>query len=145
MYIRVTKEFSFEMAHALLNHDGPCRNIHGHSYHLSVTLIGKPLQDDSSPKEGMVVDFSDLKKIVLEKVVNPFDHALMLRKSVGASFRTELNGHKLLLVEFTPTCENLLIYIAGILKDALPAETKLHHLMLRETNTSFAEWYAQDN
>ncbi|MGZ4116332.1 MAG: 6-pyruvoyl trahydropterin synthase family protein, partial [Bacteroidia bacterium] len=63
MNIRVTKEFKFEMAHALLGHDGPCKNIHGHSYQLSVTLKGKPINDPSNPKTGMVVDFIDLKKL----------------------------------------------------------------------------------
>ena len=62
--IRVTKEFSFEMAHALWNYDGPCRNVHGHSYRLFVTLYGKPLEEQDNPKNGMVIDFSDLKRIV---------------------------------------------------------------------------------
>ena len=78
MTIRVTKEFRFEMAHALAGHDGPCRNIHGHSYLLSVTLTGTPVNDPASPKNGMVMDFSDLKKIVDSAIVRPFDHALVL-------------------------------------------------------------------
>ena len=62
--IRVTKSFTFEMAHALWNYDGPCRNIHGHSYELLVTISGHPITDENSPKLGMVMDFGDLKKIV---------------------------------------------------------------------------------
>lgn len=74
--IRVTKEFTFEMAHALWNYDGPCKNVHGHSYRLFVTLSGSPVDDASDPKNGMVIDFSDLKRIVSEEIVRIFDHAV---------------------------------------------------------------------
>ena len=103
-FIRVTKEFKFEMAHALLGHDGPCKNIHGHSYHLSVTIKGKPIRDSASPKNGMVVDFSDIKKIVNEEIIQPFDHSLMLNKKTSQSAYSGLQDHKLMLVEFQPTC-----------------------------------------
>lgn len=145
MYIRVTKEFRFEMAHALLNHDGPCKNIHGHSYQLSVTLKGKPVEGNTNPKAGMVVDFSDLKKLVNEEIIQPFDHALLLNKTTPEKQYKELQEQKLILVDFQPTCENMLIYIANKLKKVLPQEVMLHHLLLRETSTSFAEWYAEDN
>ena len=143
--IRVTKEFSFEMAHALLGHDGPCKNIHGHSYRLSVTLKGKLINDPSSPKTGMVVDFSDIKKLVNDEIIQPFDHALILNKSTVESIYKGLHEQKLILVDFQPTCENLLIYISKKLKNSLPPDLILHHLLLNETSTSYAEWYADDN
>ena len=62
--IRLTKEFRFEMAHALWDYDGLCRNIHGHSYILAVTVIGVPNEDRNSPTYGMVMHFGDLKRIV---------------------------------------------------------------------------------
>ena len=71
--IRITKEFTIEMAHALHNYDGKCANIHGHSYQLAITLIGEPISDDKNPKLGMVMDFSVLKKIVNEEVISEFD------------------------------------------------------------------------
>ena len=77
--IRLTKEFSFEAAHALDGYDGPCREIHGHSYRLFVTVKGCPADDDTNPKCGMVMDFGVLKSIVNEEVVSRFDHALVLR------------------------------------------------------------------
>ncbi|HET6225559.1 MAG TPA: 6-carboxytetrahydropterin synthase [Bacteroidia bacterium] len=64
MYIRVTKEFSFEMAHALLGYSGPCKNIHGHSYQLAVTMKGLVNTNQDSPILGMVIDFSKIKEIV---------------------------------------------------------------------------------
>ncbi len=76
--IRLTKIFNFEMAHALFGYDGPCKNIHGHSYQLEVTIGGMPEPDSSNPKYGMVMDFSDLKAIVKEQIVDRLDHALLL-------------------------------------------------------------------
>ena len=77
--IRLTKEFSFEEAHALDGYDGPCREIHGHR--LFVTVKGTPAEDASNPKCGMVLDFGVLKRIVSEEIVSRFDHALVLRAS----------------------------------------------------------------
>ncbi len=78
--VRVTKEFSFEMAHVLLNYDGPCRNVHGHSYRLFVTLSGIPLDDQENPKNGMVLDFKDLKNIIRKEIINVFDHSVVVSK-----------------------------------------------------------------
>ena len=74
--IRITKKFSFEMAHALYNYDGLCRNIHGHTYKLEVTLLGEAQKNAGQPKDGMVMDFGALKKLVNKKIVHVFDHAL---------------------------------------------------------------------
>jgi 6-pyruvoyltetrahydropterin/6-carboxytetrahydropterin synthase len=145
MNIRVTKEFKFEMAHALLGHDGPCKNIHGHSYQLSVTLKGKPVADPSDPKTGMVVDFSDIKKLVYDKIVQPFDHSLVLNKRTEVNVYSGMKDQKLILVDFQPTCENMVIYFAEKLNAGLLSGLSLHHLLLRETSTSYAEWYAEDN
>ena len=145
--IRVTKEFHFEMAHALYGYDGPCKNIHGHSYSLSITVTGKVNNSKQSPKNGMVVDFSDLKNMVQQNIINEFDHALLLNgKSPHKKFKNKENiFEKIVLVNFQPTCENLLITIAKKISTFLPATVKLHHVCLRETRTSYAEWFAEDN
>lgn len=145
MQVRITKEFKFEMAHALFEHDGPCSNIHGHSYRLLVTLKGKPMKGKGNPKSGMVADFSDIKKLVNKEVIQEFDHALVLNKTTPAQLFNALKEQKLVLVAFQPTCENLLIHFAKKLKKAVPSGTQLHHLLLEETRTSYAEWYAEDN
>jgi len=145
--IRLTKEFKFEMAHALKGYDGPCRNIHGHSYELYVTVTGTPLNDPSSPRNGMLMDFGDLKKIVRTSIVEVFDHALVLNRESADEFlplRSEIFG-KTILVDYQPTSENLLIDFAGRIQPLLPSTVRLHNLRLRETVTSFAEWYAEDN
>ena len=145
--IRVTKEFNFEMAHALYGYDGPCKNIHGHSYRLSVTIIGKVNDQKKNPKNGMVLDFTELKKIVNAEIIDQFDHTLVLNaNSPHKKFAAKENiFEKIILVDYQPTCENLLIDFVKKIMPHLSSTTKLHHLRLSETSTSCAEWYAEDN
>ena len=146
--IRITKQFSFETGHALYGYDGKCRNVHGHSYKLSVTVIGEPIADSSHVKFGMVIDFSDLKKIVKEEIVDVFDHATVFNKNTPhVELAKELSdrGHSVLLVDYQPTSEMMVIDFAEKIKKRLPNTIKLHALKLQETATSFAECYASDN
>jgi 6-pyruvoyltetrahydropterin/6-carboxytetrahydropterin synthase len=145
--VRVTKKFTFDMAHALYGYDGPCKNIHGHTYHLSVTLMGTPIMDSGDVKLGMVIDFGDLKKIVKEKIINIYDHALVLNEQAPYS-KSEVIANefeKVILVPFQPTCENLLLHYANLICDLFPKNTNLFSMRLDETPTSFSEWYAADN
>lgn len=145
--IRITKEFKFETGHALYGYDGLCKNVHGHSYKLSVTLLGTPITDPDHVKYGMVMDFSDLKKIVNETIVTPFDHATVLNvdsphKELADTM--ESRGHKIMRVQYQPTSEMMVLDFAEKIEARLPEQLKLHHLILRETETSYAEWYASD-
>ncbi len=145
--IRVTKEFNFEIAHALWNYDGPCANIHGHSYKMFVTVIGEPIENGNDPKNGMVIDFGDLKTIVNEQVVHPMDHAIVLNKKATENMncfdKQMLNKQH--IVDYQPTCENMVIDFVARIQKHLPKHLKLFSLKLHETATSFAEWFADDN
>lgn len=146
--IRITKQFSFETGHALYGYDGKCKNVHGHSYKLSVTVIGKPITDHTNVKFGMVIDFGDLKKIVKEEIVNVFDHATVFNKNtphVELAKELKDRGHNVLLVDYQPTSEMMVIDFSKKIKKRLPNHISLHALKLQETDTSFAEWYASDN
>ncbi len=146
--IRITKQFSFETGHALYGYDGKCRNVHGHSYKLSVTVIGEPNLDPSHVKYGMVIDFSDLKRIVKEEVVDVFDHATVFNQNtphVELAEELKSRGHHVILVNYQPTSENMVIDFASKIASRLPGYLSLHSLKLQETETSFAEWYASDN
>ena len=145
--IRVTKRFHFEMAHTLYEYDGLCRNIHGHSYNLEVTLIGEPLSRPGAPKDGMVLDFGDLKKIVNSEIVDRFDHSLMVNSLIPASQMELLQKttDRIILVDFQPTTENIVAYIAQILQQHLPSGVLLFSIRLYETVTAYAEWFASDN
>ncbi|EDM45244.1 conserved possible 6-pyruvoyl tetrahydrobiopterin synthase [unidentified eubacterium SCB49] len=146
--IRITKQFSFETGHALYGYDGKCRNVHGHSYKLSVTVIGTPIADSNHVKFGMVIDFTDLKKIVTEEIVDVFDHATVFNKNTPhVELAKELSdrGHCVLLVDYQPTSEMMVIDFAEKIKQRLPENISLFSLRLQETTTSFAEWFASDN
>ncbi|MBP93736.1 6-pyruvoyltetrahydropterin/6-carboxytetrahydropterin synthase [Bizionia echini] len=146
--IRITKQFSFETGHALYGYDGKCKNVHGHSYKLSVTVIGKPIEDTNNVKFGMVIDFGDLKKIVKTEIVDVFDHATVFNKNtphVELAKELQDRGHNVLLVNYQPTSEMMVIDFAEKIKSFLPSHIALHSLKLQETDTSFAEWYASDN
>lgn len=146
MIIRVTKEFDFEMAHALDGHDGKCHNIHGHTYGLRVTFIGTPIDEMGSAKDGMVIDFSDLKNIVKKHVVDVFDHALVLRdNSRFLGSITPENNARLILVPYQPTAEKVLEHMVAIIQEHMQPHMQLHSAMLRETKSSYAEWFASDN
>lgn len=146
--IRITKQFSFETAHALHGYDGKCKNIHGHSYKLFVTILGTPILDPLDPKYGMVMDFGDLKNIVKEEIVDVFDHATIFNKNtphLDLGEQLIQLGHHILLLDYQPTTEMMVIDFAQKISKRLPENIQLHSLKLRETESSFAEWYASDN
>ncbi len=145
--IRLTKEFHFEMAHALHNYNGACKSIHGHSYVLFVTLIGSPVSKPGDSDNGMVADFSEMKKWIKIPVLDYFDHALVISDQADTTSLSEISQmfDKLRIVSYQPTCENLLIDIVEIIKPLLPEKLSLHSVKLCETATSYAEWFASDN
>ena len=146
--IRITKRFSFEAGHALHGYDGKCKNLHGHSYKLSVTVIGTPITDKTNPKFGMVIDFTDLKRIVTEEIVNKFDHATIFNKNTPHVKLAQTlidEGHNVLLVDYQPTTECMIADFATKIKERLPINLKLHSLKLQETDSSHAEWFSTDN
>lgn len=145
--IRITKHFDFETAHALYGYDGKCKNVHGHSYQLYVTIIGEPIHDSLHVKNGMVLDFGDLKKIVKSEIVDVFDHATVLNKnSPHRELAEKIREHspKVILVEYQPTSENMIIDFSKLISAKLPDSVKLHSLKLYETQNSYAEWFASD-
>lgn len=145
--IRITKHFDFETAHALYGYDGKCKNIHGHSYQLYVTVIGKPINDKAHVKNGMVLDFGDLKKIVKSQIIDIFDHATVLNANSPhkeLAVKIESHSSRVILVDYQPTSENMLIDFAEKISANLPSAVKLHSLKLYETNNSYAEWHTSD-
>jgi 6-pyruvoyltetrahydropterin/6-carboxytetrahydropterin synthase len=137
--IRVTRNFTFEMAHALWNYD--------HSYQLFVTVAGETSTDQNSTKLGMVMDFADLKKIVKDCVVDVFDHSVVISSKAGRPDiqRVEQMFDKFYVVDYQPTCENLVTDMASKIRNVLPGHVTLFSLKLAETATSYAEWFASDN
>jgi len=93
------------------------------------------------------LDFGDLKKIVRNAVIDEFDHALVLSDQMPAKLIEELRGNfeKVILLPYQPTSEMMIADVAERIKNQLPPEVELKYLQLRETVTSYAEWFAGDN
>ncbi|MDA3820884.1 MAG: 6-carboxytetrahydropterin synthase [Candidatus Delongbacteria bacterium] len=144
--IRVTKIFNWEMSHALYNHNGLCRNLHGHSYKMHATVFGSLIKGKKNPKWGMVIDFGDFKKIVKKEIVDEFDHSVVLCSKEDIKSITGLKSlfDRIHVVEFQPTCENLVTDFAHRIIKKLPEGVTLYSLRLYETATSYAEWFAGD-
>lgn len=145
--VRVTKKFVFDMAHALFGYDGPCKNIHGHTYHLSITLIGTPIRNSAEVKLGMVIDFTDLKAVVKEHIIDVFDHALVINEDASYAQADILQNEfgKVILTPFQPTCENLLLHYVSLIKDKFASNIELVSARLEETPSSYSEWFLSDN
>lgn len=118
--MRIGKEFTFDSAHHLLNYDGACANVHGHTYHLHIMLLGKV-------KDGFVIDFKLLKEIVQEYVISKLDHK-------------DLNE----VMDFNPTAENIAVKIFHsldhVIDEAFKGRVVLERVKLYETPGSFVEY-----
>jgi len=138
--ISVTKIFNFEMAHALYNYEGPCANIHGHSYILHVTVKSTTGGKNELTPPGFIIDFKELKEVVNTKVISLLDHKLVLSFEYMNSLESHTSFKNLFLFGTEPTAENLILFISKELIASLPPEVALHSLKLFETGNSYAEW-----
>lgn len=139
-----TKEFTFDCSHMLTNYDGACKNLHGHTYKLQVTVTG-----GISTTTGMIVDFKELNDLVKENIIEKFDHAFICngaagRYSVDNDFADFCAQYSKKVMNFPglTTCENMATYmfveLDGIFIDT-ERPFELHSIKLWETPTSFCE------
>tara|TARA_B110000014_G_C20077772_1_gene562787 strand:- start:1043 stop:1444 length:402 start_codon:yes stop_codon:yes gene_type:complete len=133
------------MAHALHGYDGLCKNIHGHSYRLWVTISGEIKNEKGHKKDGMVLDFDSIKKIIKQAIIEKYDHSLVLNAN-SPHAEIDLSAfEKVFYLPFQPTSENLVNDFAKLIKSNLPENVELLKVVLSETATSFAEWNLEDN
>ncbi|UQZ37054.1 6-pyruvoyl tetrahydrobiopterin synthase [Paenibacillus sp. PK3_47] len=139
--VTVCKIFTFDSAHQLVGHKGKCSNLHGHTYKLEVVLKGVPSTEAGHSDEGFVIDFSDIKTVVQQSLVDRLDHAFLAMGNEPVLETLNRTGSKVALLSFRTTVENMSAYIAYKLKQAsLP----LYSVKLWETPTSWAEVLAAD-
>ena len=143
--VRITKEFKFEMAHALHGYDGLCANIHGHSYRLWITVRGDVKKEPTHTKDGMLIDFIDLKSIVKSIIIKKYDHSLVLNANSPHANLDLSAFDKVYYLPYQPTSENLVTDFANSITSLLPENVELLKVVLSETVSSFAEWNKDDN
>lgn len=140
--LRLTKIFHFEMAHAIHGYQGPCKNIHGHSYELHVCFQSNTAVSGAIPPPGFLMDFKDLKKMVKGPVVDKLDHSLVTSEAYLAAHPGIQYDENLQVWQMEPSAENILYHIQKIIEPLLPQDLKLVYMKIYETKDSFAEWFA---
>lgn len=133
--LSITKIFTFETAHRISSYLGTCQHIHGHSYKLHVTITGEEVGEDD-----MLLDFKILKQIVKDVIVDPIDHAIMLKRNEVNERDFGKMEEKIFWMASEPTAERMLEWMANQLQQKLPNQIHLKRLRLFETENSFAEW-----
>ena len=142
--MKIGKVIQWDMGHRVLNHRSICKGLHGHRYKAEICVEGKLIEKSGVSEEGMVIDFSDIKKTAQKLIQEELDHAFMVwdKDEELLEFFKHSRGHKPVIVPFTPTAENVAAYIFHILKDKFSDiyKTGLHlqSIKLWETPTSYA-------
>jgi 6-pyruvoyltetrahydropterin/6-carboxytetrahydropterin synthase len=132
------------MAHAIHGYQGACKNIHGHSYELHVTLGTSTVQKKYIPSPGFIIDFKQIKNLVNIAIIEKFDHSMILSEAYLLDHPTNNINDNLIIWEVEPSAENILLYMQEVLNSKLPNDIKLLQIKLYETKDSFAEWIADD-
>lgn len=145
--MRITKQIEWDMGHRVTNHVSKCRNLHGHRYKAQICLEGGIVMENNVSEEGMVLDFSDLKKLSMKFVHDVLDHGFMVwdKDKILVSFFKKNSDQKSIIVPFVPTAENIAEWIFNQLdrhiEDKYKTGLKLFSVTVWETPTSSAEYY----
>ncbi len=137
--ISITKIFRFETAHAIHEYEGLCRNIHGHSYELHVT-VSSDLTTEFISGNGFVIDFKILKSLVKKSVLDYFDHKIILSEAYINHHPNLKELENLELWNVEPSAENIVLFIYKKLTENFPVNLKVKKIRLYETADSYAEW-----
>ena len=156
--VTITRIFDFCMAHNLKNHEGKCKNVHGHNYKLYVTVMRNPNIDydddmfdvDSNPsssEHGMVMDFGRLKQIVNELIIDIYDHSFMIWDE-DLDMQKMINDYKNIMkiniVHYRPTAENMCKHFFRMLNNYFKDHNmgiQVEGIKIYETDNSYAEFY----
>jgi 6-pyruvoyltetrahydropterin/6-carboxytetrahydropterin synthase len=143
--MEITTRLEFDAGHRIPNHKSQCRNLHGHRYVIEISLGGDIIQNETTSEDGMVMDFSDVKRIARESVVDIWDHAFLVYKNdtVILDFLQSLPDHKTVIFDTVPTAENMAAEAFRILKgqyqDTYGNHLSLVRVRLYETPNSWAD------
>ena len=143
--LTITRKLEFDAGHRIPDHKSQCRNLHGHRYTLEITLVGAVIEEEGSSDRGMIMDFSDVKALAKQHLVDVWDHAFLVyaKDEKVREFLQSLPGHKTVVIDSIPTVENLAQTAFNILKaayqDRYGTGLRLHKLVLHETPNCWAE------
>ena len=142
----ITKQIEIDMGHRVPNHKSKCKNLHGHRYKIEVGVDDKVITTSGTSDEGMVIDFGDLKEIMMRELDDNFDHGFVIyeKDKFVKTFRhlKETENQKIIFVDFIPTAENLAKRWYELMKKPLKKKAiKINHVRVWETPTSTATYH----
>jgi 6-pyruvoyltetrahydropterin/6-carboxytetrahydropterin synthase len=143
--LTITRKLEFDAGHRIPDHKSQCRNLHGHRYVLEITLTGDVITEEGSSDNGMIMDFSDVKTLAKQHLVDVWDHAFIAyaKDTAVLAFLDTLPGHKTVIIDRIPTVENLARTAFDILRaayrDRYGTGLRLQKLVLHETPNCWAE------
>lgn len=144
--MQITRRLEFDAGHRIPNHNSQCKHLHGHRYAIEITLSGELVSTEGASDQGMVMDFSDVKRIANERVVAAWDHAFLVYRGdhVMLDFLNTLPDHKTVILDVIPTAENLAKVAFELLSDAyrdtFGTQLKLERVRLFETPNNWADF-----
>ncbi|MCX8016943.1 MAG: 6-carboxytetrahydropterin synthase QueD [Rhodocyclaceae bacterium] len=148
--MQITRRLEFDAGHRIPDHQSQCRHLHGHRYAIEITLEGEVIEAAGRPDTGMVMDFSEVKAIAMQHLVEAWDHAFLVFRGDAplVDFLATLPGHKTVVLDCVPTAENLARLAFAIL-DPLYRDTYGNHLHLKrvrlyETPNCWADCRRED-
>ncbi len=143
--MQITRRLEFDAGHRIPNHNSQCKHLHGHRYAIEVTLSGEVIATEGASEQGMVMDFSDVKRIAKEQVVDAWDHAFIVyrKDQMVLDFLQTLPDHKTVVLDVVPTAENLARVAFDLLVDAYQDtygnHLRLERVRLYETPNNWAD------
>ncbi len=141
----ITRRLEFDAGHRIPHHKSQCRHLHGHRYALEVTLSGEIIQTEGASEQGMVMDFTDVKEVALQKIANVWDHAFLVYRgdTEVLAFLNSIPGHKTVVMDSVPTAENLALMAFKVLDaayiDVYGNHLRLERVRLYETPNNWAD------
>ncbi len=141
----ITRRLEFDAGHRIPNHNSQCKHLHGHRYAIEISLSGQVITAEGASEQGMVMDFSDVKRIAKERVVDAWDHAFLVYRGDKPvlDFLATLPGHKTVVLDVIPTAENLakaaFDLLAPAYHDTFGNDLRLERVRLFETPNNWAD------
>jgi 6-pyruvoyltetrahydropterin/6-carboxytetrahydropterin synthase len=141
----ITRRLEFDAGHRIPNHNSQCKHLHGHRYAIEITLSGDVITREGISEQGMVMDFSDVKRIANARVVDAWDHAFLVYRGDApvCAFLSSLPDHKTVVLDVIPTAENLAKLAFELLEpayqDVYGNHLQLERVRLYETPNNWAD------
>ena len=136
-----------DTGHRVPNHKSKCRHLHGHRYRWEAEVEGDVVTESGVSEEGMLIDFSDISRILTEHIHDVVDHAFVVAEDdeQALSALAQMgNAHRTVVVPFIPTAENLARWafeqVAPHIETAYGNRLRLAAFHVRETPKSWASW-----